>query len=109
MQYRSVIIRDTSHHQAALSHGILNRESFIYVDNMAQKIEAHRLGLGIGFVPLFRVGKYLQRGELIRLEVDHPNEFAPSQIAWKISNRGQARNWLVEQLKTVSIDEQKPA
>ncbi len=109
MQYRSVIIRDTSHHQPPLSHGILNKESFIHVDSMEQKIQAHRQGLGIGFVPLFRVEKYLQRGELVRLEVDHPNEVAPSQIAWKISNRGQARNWLVEQLKRITIDDFKPA
>lgn len=101
LQFRSIIVRDSSHHEAPLSHGIFNKESFMHVNSMEQKIQAHRQGLGIGFVPLFRVEPYLQRGELVRLNVDYTKEEAPQQIAWKISNRGQARNWLVEQLKEI--------
>ncbi|MFV2005640.1 MAG: LysR family transcriptional regulator [Gammaproteobacteria bacterium] len=105
MQYRSIIVRDSSHHEAPLSHGILNKESFMHVDSMEQKIQAHRLGMGIGFVPLFRAAQYLNRGELVRLDIDYPNDETPLQLAWKMSNRGQARNWLVEQLKLIRVDD----
>ncbi|GBE07643.1 MAG TPA: LysR family transcriptional regulator [Gammaproteobacteria bacterium] len=107
MQYRSVIIRDSSRHEAPLSRGILNKENFIHVESMEQKIQAHRLGLGIGFVPHFRVEQYLERGELVSLIVENPYTEVPLQIGWKISNRGQARNWLVEQLKQIRVDDQR--
>ncbi len=105
MQYRSVIIRDSSRHEAPLSRGILNKENFIHVENMEQKIQAHRLGLGIGFVPHFRVEQYLQKGELLNLSVENPYTEEPLQIGWKMSNRGQACNWLVERLKLIKVDD----
>ncbi len=105
LRYRSIIIRDSSRHGAPLSRGILNKERFIHVENMEQKIQAHRLGLGAGFVPQFRVEQYLERGELVSLRVENPDTEVPLQIAWKISNRGQARNWLVEQLNHIRLDE----
>jgi DNA-binding transcriptional LysR family regulator len=102
-QYRSVIVRDTSRHQAPLSKGILSEEHFIHVENMAQKIEAHRAGLGAGFVPRFRVEQYLESGELVALNLESPQVYDPLQLSWKISNRGQALNWLVAELKKVTV------
>ncbi len=104
MQYRSVIVRDSSRHEAPLSRGILNKERFIHVENMEQKIQAHCLGMGIGFVPHFRVKQYLQSGGLVSLNVEYTDTEVPLQIAWKKSNRGQALNWLVEQIKQVTVD-----
>lgn len=46
MQYRSVIIHDSSRHEAPMSRGILSKEHFIHIPNMAQKTQAHQLGLG---------------------------------------------------------------
>ena len=102
-QHRSVIIRDTSRHQPPLSRGILSEEHFIHVADMAQKIQAHRSGLGVGFVPRFRVERYLESGELVALDVENPQPNYALQLCWKISNRGQALNWLVEQLVNVKL------
>lgn len=104
MQYRSIIIRDSCRHGAALSRGILSKEQFIHVPNMVQKIQAHRLGLGVGFVPRFQVKQLLKQGELVTLQVEHTQTPQPLQIGWKISNHGQALNWLVEQLKMIKLE-----
>ena len=102
-QYRSVIIRDTSQHQPALSRGILSEDHFKHVENMAQKIQAHQAGLGVGFVPRFRVEPLLQSGELIALTVVNAPLAMHLKLGWKISNRGQACRWLVEHLQALDI------
>jgi len=71
---------------------------------MEQKIQAHRLGLGTGFVLHFRVKQYLQSGEMVSLNVEYPYTDVPLQVGWKISNWGHACNWLVTQLKEIDLD-----
>ena len=105
MQYRTVIVRDSSRHQPPLNRGILSKEHFIHVQNMEQKIQAHRFGLGVGFVPRYRVEQYLQRGELLSLELENPQRNYPVQIGWKTGNKGQARQWLVDQLSAIKDDD----
>ena len=98
-QYRSVIVRDSSHNMATLSRGLHNKNSAIYVPNMTMKIAAHCHGLGVGSVPRPMIKQELTDGRLKELVLDKPMPAASNHIAWKISNRGQALQWLVEQLQ----------
>ena len=100
-RYRSVIISDTSRNAVPLSRGILNQQASIYVPDMGAKIEAHRCGLGIGYVPANRVTQYLDNGELIKLSIEKYREDEPCMLAWKSSNRGQALHWVLDQLREI--------
>ena len=97
--YRSVIVRDSSLRMAPLSRGLSANKRFIHVPNMAMKIQAHCLGLGIGTVPKYRVRQELLEGRLVQLEPEQPIPPSQTYLAWKISNRGQALLWLAEQLQ----------
>jgi DNA-binding transcriptional LysR family regulator len=102
-QHRAIVVRDSSRHQAPLSRGIFNRESFLLVPDMEKKIQAHLLGLGVGFAPLFRVRDHLANGRLIALDITEPLAPASLSLAWKISNRGKGVNWFVEKLKKIQL------
>tara|TARA_R110000868_G_scaffold411652_2_gene706758 strand:- start:2497 stop:3450 length:954 start_codon:yes stop_codon:yes gene_type:complete len=97
--HRSVIVRDSSRNLPTLNYGILNRRQYMYVASMAEKINAQRNGLGVGLAPRFRVAESLALGELVELQLEQPPAPSPLHIAWKTANRGQALQWLVEQLQ----------
>ncbi len=98
-QNRSVIVRDSSKNLTALSRGIHNKKSSIYVPSMAMKIAAHRQGLGVGSLPRHLVKKELENGTLVELKLEQERPPSKNHIAWKISNRGQALQWLVDKLQ----------
>jgi len=98
-QYRAVIISDTSRNSAPLSRGIRNQQSVIYVPSMAAKIAAHRLGLGVGYVPQNQVTEELDTGRLVQLTLTEPREDGPAMLGWKTSNRGQALHFLLARLR----------
>jgi len=102
-RYRSVIVRDTSRNQPALSRGILNRESFMVVPSFEEKIQAHIEGLGVGTAPILRVREQIDKGMLKRLPLEKPLRPTSLCIAWKSVNRGRALSWFVDRLLDIKI------
>jgi DNA-binding transcriptional LysR family regulator len=101
--YRAIIVRDTSRNSATLSRGILNQQTAIYVPTMEAKIEAHRLGLGVGYVPENQVTEDLATGRLLALNLAEPRADSPLMLGWKASNRGQALQFLLERLRDTGV------
>ena len=66
---------------------------------MEAKIEAHRLGLGVGYVPEDQVAEDLEADRLVALKLAEPREDGPLMLGWKASNRGQALQFLLERLR----------
>ena len=102
-QYRAIIIRDTSRNSATLSRGILNQQTAIYVPTMEAKLEAHRLGLGVGYVPQHQVTEDLEVGRLVELKLAQPREASPLMLGWKANNRGQALQFMLERLRSTNV------
>jgi DNA-binding transcriptional LysR family regulator len=97
-QHRAIVIRDTSLNSAPLSRGVINQRSVIYVPSMDAKLEAHRLGMGVGYVPQHQAASDLATGTLMALTLSEPRIDAPTMLGWKSSNHGQALHFLVERL-----------
>jgi DNA-binding transcriptional LysR family regulator len=102
-QCRAIIIRDSSRNSATLSRGVLNQKTAIYVPTMEAKIEAHRLGLGVGYVPENQVVEDVATGRLVALKLAEPREDSPLMLGWKASNRGQALQFLLERLRDTAV------
>ena len=98
-KHRAVVIRDTSRNSVPLSRGMLDEQRYIYVASMADKLQAHLCGLGVGYVPIGPAADYLASGELLQLEVEMKRDPDVFMLAWKTSNTGRALTWLVEQLR----------
>lgn len=98
-QHRAVIIRDTSRNTAALSRGILNQQTSLYVPTMEAKLAAHRAGLGVGYVPANLAADDIASGKLVALTLAEPRESTSSVLAWRAGNRGQALHFLLDRLR----------
>lgn len=98
-RHRVVTVRDSSRNQSAISRGIPGQGDVLPVADMAQKLAAQRLGLGVGTLPHYLVQPHLASGEMIELPLAEPRPRAPTRLAWKATNRGRALALLVETLR----------
>ena len=98
-QYRAVVIRDTSRNSTPLSRGLLSQRSVLYVPDMETKLNAHRQGLGVGYVPGDRVASDLRQQTLVALTLEEQRQDGPTMLGWRAGNRGQALQFLVAQLR----------
>jgi DNA-binding transcriptional LysR family regulator len=97
---RRVITHDTSITDIARSAGLSSDGQLFYVQNVDQKVEAIKAGIGIGHLPRHRIQKQLDSGELLPLPVDE-NQSHDSFLAWKIGNRGKGLRALTQRLTSV--------
>ncbi len=98
-RYRGIIIPDSSRNSTPLSRGLPHQQAAISVPNMAAKLAAHRLGLGVGFVPEDLAAEDVAAGRLVKLDVAEARENEPAMLGWKASNRGQALGFMLERLR----------
>ena len=104
-QYPSVVVADSSKNLPARSAGLLDGQSRITVPSVEKKIEAHRLGLGVGYLPVHRIREALDSGELVVLTLEKPEERNPKLcIAWRKDNKGKALAWFVERIGQMDMD-----
>ena len=102
-QYPSVVVADSSRHLPARSAGLLDGQSRLTVPSIDKKIEAHLLGLGVGFLPLHRIKNQLASGELVTLAIEESeNRHNNLCMAWRKDNPGKALAWFVEQLQQMT-------
>lgn len=94
---RRVITHDTSMLGITRSAGLSSDGQIFYVQNIDQKVEAIRSGIGIGHLPRQRIQKQLNNGELIQLVLAEgpPNK---NFLAWKVSNKGKGLQALTQRL-----------
>ena len=98
-RYRGVVIPDSSRNSTPLSRGLLHQQTAISVPNMAAKLAAHRLGLGVGFIPEDLAAEDIAAGRLVKLDVAEARENEPAMLGWKTSNRGQALGFMLQRLR----------
>ena len=94
---RRVITHDTSMTDIARSAGLGGEGQTFYVQNIDQKVAAILAGIGIGHLPLERINRHLDNGELIKLGLDE-NPVHENFLAWKISNKGKGLKALTKRL-----------
>ena len=101
-KHRQIIIHDSSEIDIHRSSQTFSKHQRFYVDNMAQKIEAQRQGIGFGFLPYDSIKPYLAAGEMKILDLEGKPMGNESLIAWKIANQGKGlkklRNMLVDSI-----------
>ncbi|MGZ8183323.1 MAG: LysR substrate-binding domain-containing protein [Methylobacter sp.] len=70
-QHRFIVVRDSSRNQAPQSHRVFSKRPVLSVpSSVAEKINALRAGLGVGFLPAHRIQELLKQGLLIALPIE---------------------------------------
>jgi DNA-binding transcriptional LysR family regulator len=104
VQYRAISAADSSRVLTPYSSGILAGQNVLTVPDMNAKLQAQIAGLGVGYLPKKMAEHHANKGELIIKTVAEPKPKSTSFLAWN-NNGGKAQQWLVEQLKQLTLDE----
>jgi len=105
--YRVIAVSDTSRSIPHRSIGLLEGQSVLSVPTHQMKLEAQRLGLGVGTVSRKMVQPYLDDGQMVvkatELSGDRPYGVI---YAWKNHHKGEGLKWLLQQLASLEIQQQ---
>jgi DNA-binding transcriptional LysR family regulator len=102
-QYSSIVVADSSRNLPTRSVGLLDGQSRITVPTVQKKIEAHLLGIGVGFLPIHRIQKELDSGELVSLQLaNYESRDSELSMAWRKKNQGKALAWFIEKVQEIS-------
>lgn len=96
--YPTIVVADSSLSSPGRSSGLLVSRQVIRVATMAVKLEAQRLGIGVGFLPRHLAQPLINKGELVVLPCNIPRPEIPLYMAWRKDNQGKALAWFVETL-----------
>lgn len=104
IKYRAVVAADSSRTLAPLTSGIIVGQDVLTVPDMQAKLQAQITGLGVGYLPKKMAQQHVTRGELIIKLTTEPKPIITSYLAWQ-NKGGKAQQWLIEQLKYLTLDE----
>ena len=94
--FTTIVAADSSLTSPLRSSGLLDSRQTVRVANMTAKIDAQRLGVGVGFLARHLIVDLLARGELVALPCSVPRPNMPLYMAWRKDNAGRALAWFVE-------------
>lgn len=96
--YRALVASDSSRNLAPRSSGVLSGQDILALPDTAAKLEAHRLGLGVGYLPQQLIRDDLAAGRLIAKTVAEPKPQAQLFLAWPSSHKGKALDWFTQRM-----------
>ncbi len=99
LQYRAIAAADSSRNLPPRTSYLLTGQDVLTVPCMRTKLDAHRQGLGVGFVPRSLVEDDLLTGRLIMKDVACPTPAPHLFIAWRGGNTGKALAWFLGRLE----------
>jgi DNA-binding transcriptional LysR family regulator len=102
-KYPSIVVADSSRNLPGRSARLLDGQLRITVPTVEKKIEAHVLGLGVGYLPLHRIKNQLASGELVTLQLaNYENKNSELSMAWRKDNQGKALAWFVSNIQQMA-------
>lgn len=106
LNYRAIAVADTSLSLPLRTSGLLPGQDVLTVSDMQTKLEAHCMGLGVGYLPLNYAKPAIDNKMLITRKVEEQLRAGKLHIAWRSDHSGKALQWFIEQLQNKSIIEQ---
>lgn len=99
IRYRAVAAADTSRDLPPRTSGLAGTQDVLTVPDMESKCEAHRRGLGVGYVPRHYVEADLKNGRLIAKRVGSDLPAPLVSLAWREDAAGRALDWFAQRLR----------
>ncbi len=96
--HRAVAAADSSRHLPPRTSALLTGQDVLTVPDLQAKCEAHRLGLGVGYVPRYMVQKDIDEKRLLVKQVETAIPNPQIVIAWRTADVGKALKWFLDRL-----------
>ncbi len=103
LRYRAIAAADSSRNLPPRTAYLLSGQDVLTVPDMRTKVEAHRRGLGVGFVPRMMVTDDLAAGRLIEKKVSRPSPAPHLFVAWQAGHSGNALAWWLKHLEDEEV------
>lgn len=97
-QYRAIVVADTSRQLIARSAGLVDGQDTLTVPDLAAKVSAQRMGLGVGHLPVHLAEAEVVAGRLFIKRLTIAKPVSPHWLAWHASHTGRALEWFVSRL-----------
>ncbi|WP_087017103.1 LysR family transcriptional regulator [Thaumasiovibrio subtropicus] len=97
-KHRVIAVRDSAINAPPISYNILDKQAVLRVRSMSDKLKALKAGLGIGTFNVDDIDAELKSGELAIVGND-PVHTLDLVLAWRRSQMGRAKSWLIENVK----------
>lgn len=101
LAHRAVAIADSARNLPPRTTGLLSGQDVLTVPTMQAKLEAHRAGLGVGYLPESLARAEAAAGRLQVREVSETKADLTVLMAWRSANRGRALSWWIDALRGV--------
>ena len=98
IRHRAIAVADSARRLLPRTVGLAGTQDVLTLPDMESKCQAHRAGLGIGYVPRHYVAEDLERGLLVQKEVANGLPAPAVALAWRDQDRGRALAWFIERL-----------
>jgi DNA-binding transcriptional LysR family regulator len=101
MAHRAVAVADSARNLPARTTGLLSGQDVLTVPTMQAKLDAHRMGLGVGYLPETLARAEVAAGRLLIREVSEAKAELTALVAWRAANKGRALAWWIDALRGV--------
>jgi DNA-binding transcriptional LysR family regulator len=98
---RAVAVADSTRNLPPRTTGLLSGQDVLTVPTMQAKLDAHRRGLGVGYLPETLARTEAEAGRLLIREVSESKAELAALVAWRTANKGRALAWWVDALRRV--------
>lgn len=102
-KYRAVSVADSSRQLPPRTVGLISGQDVLTVATMEAKLDAQRLGLGVGFLPKHMAQPLIKSKSLVALSVSTPRPASPVCCAWRPNRTGRALRWFIQKLEDPAI------
>ena len=99
--HRAVAVADSVQRGNGITLGLLAGQDVLTVPTMQAKLDAHRSGLGVGYLPEPLARAEAEAGRLLVRAVAEPKAELTVLLAWRSANRGRALAWWIDALRRV--------
>lgn len=97
--HRAVAVADSARNLPPRTTGLLSGQDVLTVPTMQAKLDAHRMGLGVGFLPETLARTEAAAGRLVIREVAESKAELTALVAWRTANKGRALAWWIDALR----------
>lgn len=98
LRHRAVTVADSSRNLPPRTTGLLSGQDTLTVSDLEAKLDAQRMGLGIGNLPRAVAEREAAAGRLVVKRTEEPKLRAPLYLAWRTAHKGRALRWFAQHL-----------
>ena len=98
LAHRAIVVADSSRNLPPRTAGLLTGQETLTVHDMAAKLLAQQMGLGVGHLPRILAEREIAKGNLVIKQTGEGRLNSQLYLSWRNGHKGKALAWWVKQI-----------